>query len=79
VRHLQSRAIVDGLSVELGYKKPKLALTFASNQDLLDTLWGYYFATGSHIRSCASCRFCPGPGLTQQSYCGRLSAVGGYY
>ncbi len=23
-------------------------LTFASNQDLLDTLWGYYFATGSH-------------------------------
>ena len=25
------------------------ALTFASNQDLLDTLWGYYFATGSHI------------------------------
>jgi hypothetical protein len=23
--------------------------TFASNQDLLDTLWGYYFATGSHI------------------------------
>ena len=24
-------------------------LTFASNQDLLDTLWGYYFATGSHI------------------------------
>jgi hypothetical protein len=25
------------------------ALTFAGNQDLLDTLWGYYFATGSHI------------------------------
>jgi hypothetical protein len=24
-------------------------LTFASNQDLLDTLWGYYFATGSHV------------------------------
>ena len=23
--------------------------TFASNQDLLDTLWGYYFATGSHL------------------------------
>src|SRR3977135_2117659 len=23
--------------------------TFAGNQDLLDTLWGYYFATGSHI------------------------------
>jgi hypothetical protein len=29
-------------------KKLKLTLTFASNQDLLDTLWGYYFATGSH-------------------------------
>ena len=29
--------------------KPLLTtLTFASNQDLLDTLWGYYFATGSH-------------------------------
>ena len=25
------------------------ALTFAGNQDLLDTLWGYYFATGSHV------------------------------
>src|SRR5205823_8620550 len=24
-------------------------MTFASNQDLLDTLWGYYFATGSHV------------------------------
>ncbi len=24
-------------------------LTFANSQDLLDTLWGYYFATGSHI------------------------------
>ena len=24
-------------------------ITFASNQDLLDTLWGYYFATGSHV------------------------------
>ena len=23
--------------------------TFASDQDLLDTLWGYYFATGSHL------------------------------
>ena len=23
--------------------------TFAGNQDLLDTLWGYYFATGSHL------------------------------
>jgi hypothetical protein len=30
-------------------KKLNLALTFASNQDLLDTLWGYYFATGSHL------------------------------
>ena len=30
-------------------KKLKMALTFAGNQDLLDTLWGYYFATGSHI------------------------------
>jgi hypothetical protein len=30
-------------------KKLNLALTFASNQDLLDTLWGYYFATGSHV------------------------------
>jgi hypothetical protein len=29
-------------------KKLKLAPNFASNQDLLDTLWGYYFATGSH-------------------------------
>jgi hypothetical protein len=29
-------------------KKLKLTLTFAGNQDLLDTLWGYYFATGSH-------------------------------
>jgi hypothetical protein len=25
-----------------------VALTFATSQDLLDTLWGYYFATGSH-------------------------------
>jgi hypothetical protein len=24
-------------------------LTYASSQDLLDTLWGYYFATGSHL------------------------------
>jgi hypothetical protein len=24
-------------------------LTFANSQDLLDTLWGYYFATGSHV------------------------------
>src|SRR5712672_2351568 len=30
-------------------KKLNLALTFASNQDLLDILWGYYFATGSHV------------------------------
>src|SRR5882757_8805338 len=30
-------------------KKLKMTLTFASNQDLLDTLWGYYFATGSHL------------------------------
>ncbi len=30
-------------------KKLSMALTFASNQDLLDTLWGYYFATGSHV------------------------------
>jgi hypothetical protein len=30
-------------------KKLKLAQTFAGNQDLLDTLWGYYFATGSHL------------------------------
>ena len=30
-------------------KKLNTALTFAGNQDLLDTLWGYYFATGSHV------------------------------
>ena len=30
-------------------KPLRTALTFAGNQDLLDTLWGYYFATGSHI------------------------------
>ena len=30
-------------------RKLKLAQTFASNQALLDTLWGYYFATGSHL------------------------------
>jgi hypothetical protein len=30
-------------------KKLQMAPTFASNQDLLDTLWGYYFATGSHV------------------------------
>jgi hypothetical protein len=27
----------------------KMVQTFAGNQDLLDTLWGYYFATGSHL------------------------------
>ena len=30
-------------------RKVSTTLTFASNQDLLDTLWGYYFATGSHV------------------------------
>jgi hypothetical protein len=30
-------------------KKLSTAVTFAANQDLLDTLWGYYFATGSHL------------------------------
>src|ERR1700680_4590888 len=30
-------------------KKLKMTQTFAGNQDLLDTLWGYYFATGSHL------------------------------
>jgi hypothetical protein len=30
-------------------KKLNMAQTFATNQDLLDTLWGYYFATGSHL------------------------------
>ncbi|QPF93005.1 hypothetical protein [Bradyrhizobium commune] len=30
-------------------KKLDTKLTFASSQDLLDTLWGYYFATGSHV------------------------------
>jgi hypothetical protein len=29
-------------------RKLTTTLSFASNQDLLDTLWGYYFATGSH-------------------------------
>ena len=29
--------------------KLKLTQTFAGNQDLLDTLWGYYFATGSYV------------------------------
>src|SRR5256884_8045832 len=29
-------------------RKLNTTLPFASNQDLLDTLWGYYFATGSH-------------------------------
>src|SRR5579864_1540663 len=30
-------------------KKLDTTITFAGNQDLLDTLWGYYFATGSHV------------------------------
>src|SRR6516165_9664974 len=30
-------------------KKLDMALSYAGNQDLLDTLWGYYFATGSHL------------------------------
>jgi hypothetical protein len=30
-------------------KKLNVAITYAGNQDLLDTLWGYYFATGSHV------------------------------
>src|SRR5438876_2092390 len=30
-------------------RKVNTKMTFASNQDLLDTLWGYYFATGSHV------------------------------
>src|SRR3954468_1626805 len=30
-------------------KKLNVAVTYAGNQDLLDTLWGYYFATGSHV------------------------------
>ena len=30
-------------------RKLNTSLTFAGNQDLLDTLWGYYFATGSHV------------------------------
>jgi len=30
-------------------KRLKIIQTFAGNQDLLDTLWGYYFATGSHV------------------------------
>jgi hypothetical protein len=29
-------------------KRLKMQQTFAGNQDLLDTLWGYYFATGSY-------------------------------
>lgn len=29
-------------------KKLDMTLSYAGNQDLLDTLWGYYFATGSH-------------------------------
>src|ERR1700724_4352150 len=30
-------------------RKLNTTLTFAGSQDLLDTLWGYYFATGSHV------------------------------
>ena len=30
-------------------KKTDMKVTFANSQDLLDTLWGYYFATGSHV------------------------------
>jgi hypothetical protein len=30
-------------------RKLNTKLTYATNQDLLDTLWGYYFATGSHL------------------------------
>jgi hypothetical protein len=30
-------------------KKVNTTLTFAGSQDLLDTLWGYYFATGSYM------------------------------
>src|SRR6202012_4253726 len=30
-------------------KKLDTKITFANSQDLLDTLWGYYFATGSHV------------------------------
>lgn len=29
-------------------KKIDMTLSYAENQDLLDTLWGYYFATGSY-------------------------------
>jgi len=41
-------------------KKVKMQQTFAGNQDLLDTLWGYYFATAPTRRSCALLRCCPG-------------------
>jgi hypothetical protein len=30
-------------------KKLDTTLSYAGNQDLLDNLWGYYFATGSHL------------------------------
>jgi hypothetical protein len=30
-------------------RKLDTRLTYATSQDLLDTLWGYYFATGSHV------------------------------
>jgi hypothetical protein len=32
-----------------GEKKLNTRVTFANSQDLLDTLWGYYFATGSRL------------------------------
>lgn len=30
-------------------RKLDTSVTYATSQDLLDTLWGYYFATGSHV------------------------------
>jgi hypothetical protein len=30
-------------------KTVPMTVNFANSQDLLDTLWGYYFATGSHV------------------------------
>src|SRR5262249_55508732 len=30
-------------------RKIDVKLTYATSQDLLDTLWGYYSATGSHV------------------------------
>src|SRR3984893_9198780 len=40
-------------------KKMKMQQTFAGNQDLLDTLWGYYFATGSFRRRLAGLGMLP--------------------